>query len=220
MVKKAYNLHDMTQFWKQNLYKNNVPATNITSYDYKNLSITVDGRPDEAQAFNPDGSDDKPFSNIVEAVLYACTQKKYDKINIECLYTYGNSYVYVATNKTLNIISKASDGTYIGGLQVDGGIVTLQDILFWNTLASDTPTKKSGSAHYNANGIDENSENYELYVRDAVINLAGCTFRTGKPTGIYARRVFINNDGATYGSGVSNDINTALVNSSGTVVGY
>lgn len=221
-VKKAYNIYDMSQFWKQNLYKNNVPASNIPSYDYKNLVITVDGRDGVAQSFNPDGQDGNEFSSLIEAVLFACTQTKYDKINIECLSVYSNQYIYIATNKTINIIGKLKDGlSYVGGLQVDGGNITVQDFTLWNCLASDTPTKKSGSPYYDAKrGIDPDSETYEAYLRDGIMSFSNCTFRTGKPIGIYARRCFINNDGTTYGSGVTNDLNTTIINNSGTVSAY
>lgn len=207
--KKAYNQFDMTQFWKQNIFTNGLPPANVVSYDYKNLVISVDGKPGNNTHFNPDGTDGNEFDYIAEAILYAATQTHFDKINIELLYSYSNNYVYITSNKTFNIIGKNAEATCrIGGVQIDGGYVTFQDIHFFNSLANDSPK------------IDKDANKYEVFARDCTLNFAGCNFLTGKNIGIFARRCFINNDGATYGSGVTNDLNTTIINNSGAVSAY
>lgn len=138
---KTYAELDMVQIFKQNIFKNNIPLEKAILTDSKRRTVYVDNT--NTEDVTPNGTTDKPFRYVTEAVHWAQTQTLYGGVTIE-LKTDSNWFVQLSTNKSIRITYSNNPTTpytdehnraTIGGIHANGcGTVTLSGLRIYQSL--------------------------------------------------------------------------------------
>lgn len=215
MNKKRFSLYDMCQFWKCNVSNNTFIPLNPHPYDYQSMFVYVSKN---KKVFNPDGSEEKPFNYLTEAVLFAGNQNIAGKVSIIIIDgDYSNEYIYFESSSIALSISRENDDyTKIGGVCIDGGNLSLLHFEIFNIIDSNTPVSSAEKYAHTSN----------IFIRYGTINLTSPIFskleaKKDDMTAIYGRRCLVNLTNPTFNDiTIETDFYNAIYNNSGELIGY
>ena len=108
---------------KHNIYPN-LFVGNITPSKYSQLIVNRN-----STVLNPDGSANRPFSSLQEAINYACANDYFTNYTIILQDTTGYGFFTTCdTNKTIRIQGTSPEATTIGGIYTWGGDLHLYNL--------------------------------------------------------------------------------------------
>lgn len=133
----AFAQHSVFNVFTTNIYTNVVSGYDDLQTSAKYTTLNVDNRGTEHK--NPDGSADRPFYYIQEAINYACDCGLFTNYTIQIASINGfTSATVICTNKTITIAPASSMTTNVnvGGIYAWGCNLYLRDLNIANSFNS------------------------------------------------------------------------------------